>query len=66
MKMKMKIRTRIRRPKSKTKKCVHCERRRLSKFIEWHPGIEEWQCSDFNSCDKVLNKLFLTIINLDE
>jgi len=31
--------------------CHVCHRRRLAKFMEWHPGIEEWQCKDFNDCD---------------
>ncbi len=45
---------RVRRPRTQTKRCAHCKRRRLSKFIEWHPGIWEWQCSDFNDCDAAI------------
>jgi hypothetical protein len=44
----------IRRPKTKTKRCAHCKRRRPRLTIEWHPGIEEWQCSNFSSCDEVI------------
>ena len=40
----------VRRPKAKRKRCAHCKRVRLAKFIEWHPGIEEWQCSDEFGC----------------
>lgn len=43
-----------RRPKAKRKRCAHCKRVRLRKFIEWHPGIFEWQCSDFGDCDTVI------------
>jgi hypothetical protein len=42
-----------RRPRTKTKRCEWCRRRRASKHIEWHPGTEVWQCSDFDSCDDV-------------
>ena len=41
---------REKRPKGRTV-CAHCGRKRLPKFIEWHPGIEAWQCSDFTDCD---------------
>ena len=44
----------MRRPKTKTGKCAHCQRRRDSAKIEWHPGICEWQCSDFSSCDAAI------------
>lgn len=47
-------RYRPRRPKSIRKRCVHCRRLRLAKFIEWHPGIEEWQCSNLASCDAAM------------
>jgi hypothetical protein len=47
---------RVRRPKTKTKACTHCKRRRTRHKIEWHPGIEEWQCSDFDSCDDVIKR----------
>ncbi len=40
------------RPLAKRKRCAHCQRMRLSRLIEWHPGIWEWQCSDFYDCDK--------------
>ena len=46
---------RVQRPKMKTKCCAHCKRERLAKFIEWHPGIDEWQCSDIDDCDKTIN-----------
>ena len=48
---------RTRRPKTTRCRCAHCKRRRLAKFIEWHPGIDEWQCSDFSSCDAAISKL---------
>ena len=48
---------RIRRPKTATKTCAHCKRRRPRLKIEWHPGITEWQCSDFASCDKAIAAL---------
>ena len=51
----------IRRPKTKTKRCAHCKRRRTRLKIEWHPGICEWQCSDFSSCDKAIARLKKTI-----
>lgn len=44
----------VRRPKTKTKRCAHCKRRRPRLKIEWHPGIWEWQCSNFSSCDKAI------------
>jgi hypothetical protein len=44
------------RPKTARKMCCHCERLRLAKFIEWHPGIEEWQCSDFAKCDDAIER----------
>lgn len=44
----------VRRPQTKTKRCTHCKRRRPRLKIEWHPGILEWQCSDFSSCDKAI------------
>lgn len=44
----------VRRPKTKTKTCAHCKRRRPRLKIEWHPGICEWQCSDFGPCDVVI------------
>lgn len=44
-------RYRPKRPKAKRKQCAHCKRTRLRKFIEWHPGISEWQCSNFSDCD---------------
>lgn len=47
---------RIRRPDTKRKCCAHCGRVRLAKFIEWHPGISEWQCSDFRGCDEVIKE----------
>ena len=47
----------VRRPKTKTKTCAHCKRRRPRLKIEWHPGIWEWQCSDFRSCDKAIEHL---------
>jgi hypothetical protein len=40
----------------KTKRCAHCKRRRPRLKIEWHPGIEEWQCSDFGDCDKAIER----------
>lgn len=40
----------------KTRVCAHCCRRRLAKFIEWHPGIEAWQCSDFAGCDAAIKR----------
>lgn len=43
------------RPKTATKKCDHCERRRPRLKIEWHPGIDAWQCSDFTSCDEAID-----------
>lgn len=48
-------RIRVRRPKVRTK-CAHCGRKRLPKFIEWHPGIDEWQCSNFSDCDKAIER----------
>jgi hypothetical protein len=45
---------RVRRPNTKTRRCVHCKRRRPRLKIEWHPGIWEWQCSDFGSCDEAI------------
>lgn len=36
----------MRRPKTKTKRCAECGRRRVRLHIEWHPGCEQWQCSD--------------------
>ena len=45
---------RLRSPKTKRATCAHCKRRRLAKFIEWHPGIDAWQCSDFAGCDKAI------------
>lgn len=45
---------RVRRPKTKTKRCAHCRRRRLARFIEWHPGIMEWQCSSFSDCNEAM------------
>jgi len=45
----------IKRPKTKTKRCAHCMRRRLAKYIEWHPGILEWQCSNFTDCDAAMD-----------
>jgi hypothetical protein len=53
----MSERIRIRRPTTKTKVCAHCKRRRPRLKIEWHPGIQEWQCSDFTSCDEALERL---------
>ena len=44
----------VRRPKTKTKRCTHCKRRRPRLKIEWHPGIQEWQCSNFGDCDRVI------------
>lgn len=44
----------VRRPKTKTKTCTHCKRRRPRLKIEWHSGIWEWQCSDFGSCDEAI------------
>jgi len=40
------------RPKARQKRCAHCCRTRLAKFIEWHPGIRAWQCTDFGNCDR--------------
>jgi hypothetical protein len=34
--------------------CAHCERRRPRLTIEWHPGICEWQCSNFTDCDAAI------------
>jgi hypothetical protein len=48
---------RLKRPKTKRKRCAHCLRVRLRKYIEWHPGIDEWQCSDFGSCDVAIAAL---------
>lgn len=48
---------RTRRPRTKTKRCAHCKRRRPRLTIEWHPGILEWQCSDFTSCDEAIERL---------
>ena len=48
---------RIRRPTTKTKKCAHCLRRRPRLKIEWHPGIGEWQCSNFSNCDAAIAQL---------
>ena len=45
---------RVCRPKTKTKMCAHCKRSRPRLKIEWHPGILEWQCSDFDDCDKAI------------
>lgn len=56
-------RVRIRRPTTKTKTCAHCRRRRPRLKIEWHPGIQEWQCSpdhdpsNFTSCDEAIERL---------
>ena len=47
---------RVRRPKTKTKKCAHCKRLLPRLKIEWHPGILEWQCSNFDDCDKVITR----------
>lgn len=47
---------RVRRPKTKTKRCAHCQRRRPRLAIEWHPGILEWQCSDFDNCDAAIER----------
>jgi ssDNA-binding Zn-finger/Zn-ribbon topoisomerase 1 len=52
----MTARDRIRRPKTKTKTCAHCKRRRLRLKIEWHPGIDEWQCSNFTECDAAIER----------
>jgi hypothetical protein len=43
------------RPKVRTV-CAHCKRKRAPQFIEWHPGIDEWQCSDFPDCDRAQDK----------
>lgn len=40
--------TRRRRPKRA--RCEWCERTRLIKFMEWHPGCECWQCKDEPGC----------------
>jgi hypothetical protein len=32
-------------------RCAWCGRLRLAKFIEWHPGVVEWQCKDHDNCD---------------
>lgn len=50
---------RKRRPKTAKMMCHHCKRIRASKFIEWHGGIEEWQCSNFSDCDDAIDKLKL-------
>lgn len=34
------------RPRAKRKRCAECWRLRGRLHIEWHPGTEEWQCSD--------------------
>ena len=47
---------RPRRPTTKTKRCAHCKRRRPRLAIEWHPGILEWQCSDFGDCDLAIER----------
>jgi hypothetical protein len=44
------------RPKATTRTCAHCKRRRLRLKIEWHPGIEVWQCSDFDDCDNAIKR----------
>lgn len=36
----------------KTATCWYCKRRRTRKMIEWHPGVEVWQCSNFKDCDR--------------
>lgn len=46
-------RHRVKRPKS-NEVCAHCRRDREPRHIEWHPGIEEWQCSDFDDCDRAM------------
>ncbi|HSX22383.1 MAG TPA: hypothetical protein VLE97_06360 [Gaiellaceae bacterium] len=51
----------VRRPKTKTKRCAHCKRRRPRLKIEWHPGIWEWQCSDFSSCDEAIARRRLLV-----
>jgi hypothetical protein len=28
-----------------------------SAWLQWHPGISEWQWSDFTSCDKAIEQL---------
>jgi len=45
---------RLRRPRAARAVCTHCRRRRARRFIEWHPGIEAWQCSEFASCDAAI------------
>jgi len=40
------MRRRLVRPRSKTKRCEECGRRRGWRHIEWHPGCLQWQCSD--------------------
>lgn len=33
------------------------KRRRPRLKIEWHPGICEWQCSNFTNCDAAIERL---------
>lgn len=42
----------VKRPTTKTKRCTHCGRRMPRLKIEWHPGIDAWQCSNFYDCDR--------------
>jgi hypothetical protein len=61
---------RVRRPKTKTAICDHCKRRRQSKYIEWHPGIDQWQCSNFYDCDAAIvvkehKELKTTYVDID-
>ena len=43
---------RPKRPKTLTKTCSHCNRRRPRLKIEWHPGVMAWQCSDSETCNE--------------
>jgi hypothetical protein len=49
--------TRIKKPQRA--KCHVCGRRRLAKFLEWHPGLEEWQCKNFEECDRYVSGLIV-------
>jgi len=40
----------MRKKKPQRAKCWSCGRRRLTKFLEWNPGVLEWQCTDNESC----------------
>lgn len=40
--------------KPKRAHCHVCLRKRFAKFIEWHPGVMDWQCkpSEHAECDR--------------